>query len=71
MSEKLTIIKFVDFLFRLESFYAVGWVGDWLKFQGNFNKELIQSILELKPEVSRTRRCLTLSLPEAEFCFTV
>ena len=71
MSAQLTIIKFVDFLFGLEHFYSVGWNSGWLKFQGNFNKELIQSILEFKPEVSRTGKCLTLSLPEADFTFTV
>ena len=71
MSEHLTIIHFVDFLFGLEHFYSVGWVDDWLKFQGKFNKELIQAILEFKPEVSRTSRCLTLSLPEGDFTFTV
>lgn len=71
MSENLTIIKYVGFLFGLENFYSVGWNSHWLKFQGNFNKELIQAILEFKPEVSRTGRCLTLSLPEADFTFTV
>ena len=71
MSEHLTVIHFVDFLFSLEHFYSVGWNGRWLKFQGNFNKELIQAILEFKPEISRTSRCLTLSLPEADFTFTV
>lgn len=71
MSEHLTVIKLVDFLFDINNFYAVGWVNNWLKFQGNFNKELIQSLLELKPEVSRTAMCLTLSFPEADFTFTV
>lgn len=71
MSKHLTTIAFVGFLFNLDNFYSVGWVGDWLKFQGDFNKELIRSILALKPEVSRTKGCLTLSFPEAEFTFTV
>ena len=71
MSENLTIIKYVGFLFGLENFYSVGWHGRWLKFQGDFNKELIQAILEFKPEVSRVGRCLTLSIPEADFVFTV
>ncbi len=71
MSEHLTVIHFVDFLFDLEHFYSVGWNSGWLKFQGDFNKELIQAILEFKPEVSRIGRCLTLSLPEADFTFTV
>lgn len=71
MSEHLTVIKYVGFLFGLENFYSVGWTGRWLSFQGNFNKELIQAILEFKPEVSRTCSCLTLSLPEADFTFTV
>ena len=71
MSEHLTVIHFVDFLFGLEHFYSVGWTGKWLNFQGNFNKELIQAILEFKPKVSRNGICLTLSLPEADFIFTV
>ena len=71
MSEHLTVIHFVDFLFGLEHFYSVGWIGDWLKFQGDFNKELIRAILEFKPKVSRTSGCLTLSLPEADFVFIV
>lgn len=71
MSEHLTVIHFVDFLFGLEHFYSVGWNTRWLKFQGRFNKELIQAILEFKPKISRTSRCLTLSLPEADFTFTV
>ena len=71
MSEHLTVIHFVDFLFGLEHFYSVGWNCKWLKFQGKFNKKLIQDILEFKPEISRTSGCLTLSLPEADFIFTV
>ena len=71
MSEKLTNIKFVDSLFKLENFYAVGWGDNWLKFQGDFNKELIQSILDFNPVVSRWPRCLCLHLPEADFIFTV
>ena len=71
MSEHLTVIKFVGFLFGLESFYSVRWNSCGLTFQGYFNKELIQSILEFKPEVSRRCGILTLSLPEADFIFTV
>ena len=71
MSEQLTVIHFVDFLFGLENFYSVGWTGRWLSFQADFNKELIQSILEFRPKVSRVGRCLTLSIPEADFIFTV
>ena len=71
MSENLTIIKYVDFLFGLESFFSVGWNSGSLRFQGDFNKELIQSILEFKPKVSRRGRYLTLSLPEADFVFSV
>lgn len=71
MSEHLTIIKFVGFLFGLQNFYAIGWVSRYLTFQGKFNKELIQSILEFNPVISRSASMLTLSLPEAEFVFTV
>ena len=71
MSEHLTIIKFVGFLFNLDNFYSIGWNSTGLTFQGDFNKELIQSILDFKPVVSRWARCLCLHLPEADFVFTV
>ena len=70
MSEHLTIIHFVDFLFGLEHFYSVGWSSAGLKLQGVFNKELIQAILEFKPQVRRVGRCLILTLPEADFVFS-
>lgn len=71
MSKHLTTISFVGFLFNLDNFYSVGWNSVGLTFQGNFNKELIQSILDFNPVVSRSPRILTLSLPEADFVFTV
>ena len=71
MSEHLTVIHFVDFLFSLESFFSIGWNSGGLRFQADFNKELIQAILEFKPKVFRRGRHLVLSLPEADFVFSI
>lgn len=71
MSKHLTTISYVGSLFNLDNFYSVGWDPAGLTFQGKFNKKLIQSILDFNPVVSRSQHILTLSLPEADFVFTV
>ena len=71
MSKHLTTIAKVASLLNLDNFYSVGWNCTGLTFQGKFNKELIQLILYYNPVISRSPRILTLSLPEADFVFSV
>lgn len=71
MRENFTLIKYVDFLLGLSNFYCIEVSNYYLKFQGDFNKPLIQALLSFGASFKRDRYIITLKWSGCRFVFSI
>lgn len=71
MSENLTLIKYVDFLFGFSNFYVVTMRDFYLSFQGDFNKALIRCLISYGASYRRVRGILIFDWSGCEFAFSI